>query len=159
MTSTSAPCVTRTGYTRVTVLQLLNHLYKTYGCLTPMAMQENNTHFHQAYNPAEPFELLVQQIEGAQAFAAAGGQAYSPEQIVSNAYYLAHNTGMFIDACCEWRCRAEASKTWTNFKEDFAHAHTELGKLSHTTQAASYHNANNAVATFATQNGGRRLPT
>ena len=142
-----------TGYARVTTLQILSHLYQVYGRLTPMAMQENDTRFRQAYNPSEPFELLIQQIEDAQAFAAAGGQAYSAEQIVSNAYNIVHHTGMFIDTCREWRRRAAADKTWANFKDDFAQAHTELGELTHTSQAGGYHQANNVMNTFANEAG------
>jgi hypothetical protein len=44
---------THTGYTMVTTLQILNHLYTTYGQLTPMAMQENDRHFRNAYNPGQ----------------------------------------------------------------------------------------------------------
>jgi hypothetical protein len=113
------------------------------GQLTPMAVQDNDTKFWQAYNPANPFELLIQQIEDAQSFAAAGGQAYMAEQIVSNAYYLIHNTGMFFDACHKWYCCPNATKTWAQFKTDFAQAHMELCEMTHTTQAAGYHNANN----------------
>jgi hypothetical protein len=40
---------THTGYAMVTTLQILTHLYTTYGKLTPMAMQENElTHTSQA---------------------------------------------------------------------------------------------------------------
>jgi hypothetical protein len=81
-----------------------------------MAMQENDRHFRNAYNRAEPFEMLVQQIEDAQTFAAAGNQAYTPQQIVSNASSLIHNTGMFIDACCEWRHHPEVEKTGATLK-------------------------------------------
>jgi hypothetical protein len=144
---------THTGYAQVTVMQLLDHLYTTYGRMTPMALQDNDIRFRQAYNPAEPFELLIQQIEDAMSFAAAGNQAYTAEQVVSNAYYLIHSTGMFIDACREWRRRTTVTKTWANFKTDFAQAHTELGEMNHTSQAAGYHNANNAVANFVNDTG------
>jgi hypothetical protein len=144
---------THTGYAMVTTLQILTHLYTTYGKLTPMAMQENDRHFRNPYNPAEPFEILVQKLEEAQDFAAAGNQAHTAQQIVSNAYSLIHNTGMFIDACREWRRRPKDEKTWTNFKTHFAQAHTELGELTHTSQAGGYHNANNAFTNFATNSG------
>jgi hypothetical protein len=114
---------THTGYARVTTLQLLTHLYTTYGRLTLMAMQESNKNFYHAYNPAEPFEMRVQQIEDAQAFVAANSQAYSAEQIVSNAYSSIHNTVLFIDACHKWQRFVEADKTWANFKIDSAQAH------------------------------------
>jgi hypothetical protein len=144
---------TNTGYAMVMTLQILTHLYTTYGKLTPMAMQENNRHFRNPYNPAKPFEMLVQQIEEAQDFAAAGNQAYTAQQIVSNAYSLIHNTGMFINACREWRRCPKNEKIWTNFKTHFAQAHTELGELTHTSQAGGDHNANNAFTNFATNPG------
>ena len=144
---------THTGYARVTTLELLTHLYKVYGRLTPMALQDNDNRFRQAYNPAEPFEMLVQQIEDAQAFAAAGGQAYTAEQVVSNAYYIIHHTGMFIDACREWRRRPADEKTWANFKTEFSQAHTDLGELTHTSQAGGFHHANHAIAAFANETG------
>jgi hypothetical protein len=81
------------GYTMVTTLQILNHLFTTYGQLTPMAVQDNDHHFCNAYNPAEPFEILVQQIQTAQAFAVASNQAYTAQQIISNAYSLIHKHG------------------------------------------------------------------
>jgi hypothetical protein len=68
---------THTAYAIVTTLQSLTHLYTTYGKLTPMAMRENDGQFRIAYNPAEPFKILVQQIEEAQDFAAAWNQAYT----------------------------------------------------------------------------------
>jgi hypothetical protein len=121
---------THTAYAMVTMLQILTHLYTTYGKLTPMAMQKNDRHFRNPYNPASPFEMMVQQIEDSQDFAVAGHRAYTAQQIVSNAYSLIYNMGMFIDACREWRRRPENEKTWTHFKEHFAQAHTKLGELT-----------------------------
>jgi hypothetical protein len=72
---------THTGYAMVTTLQILTHMYTTYGKLTLMAMQENDRHFRNPYNPAKPFKMLVQQIEEAQDFAAAGNQASPPNKL------------------------------------------------------------------------------
>jgi hypothetical protein len=141
-------CNTHTAYAMLTTLQILTHLYTTYGKLTPMAMQENDRQFPTAYNPAKPFEMLVQQIKDAQDSAAAGNQAYTAQQIVSNAYSLIHNTGMFIDACREWRRRPEIEKTWGTFKTEFAQAHNEQGEMTHTAQAGGFHNANNAITNY-----------
>jgi hypothetical protein len=120
-----------------------------------MAMTENDKTFCSAYNPADPSKMLIQQeVEDAhQTFAAAGGQAYTATQIVSNACSIIFNTGMLIEACQEWGRWPEPEKTWPNFKTHFAQAHTELGELNHTTQAAGYHNANNAMASFAIKTG------
>jgi hypothetical protein len=103
--------------------------------------------------PAKSFKMLVQQIETAQSFAVAGNQAYTAQQIVSNAYSLIHNTGIFIDVCREWRRCPEAEKTWSNFKTQFAQAHTELREMTHTAQAGGFHNANSAITNFANDTG------
>jgi hypothetical protein len=59
---------------------------------------------------------------------------------------------MFVDACREWGRRADATKTWAQFKIDFAQAHTKLGEMTHTTQAGGYHNANN-VSNYLNETG------
>jgi hypothetical protein len=61
------------GYAGVSVIQILEHLYRTYGRLTPIAMMENGQdHLVSLYNPAEPFKMLIQQIEEDQIFASHG---------------------------------------------------------------------------------------
>ena len=142
-----------TGYASVTCYQLLHHLFITYGRMTPMDHQVNDTRFRSSYDPAQPFETFIQQIEDAQDYADAGGQAYTPEQIVSNAYTIMFNTGMFVDTCREWRRKPVADQTWANFKTEFSLAHTDLGNMRNTTQAAGFHQAHNAfhMEAFATE--------
>jgi hypothetical protein len=48
-------------------------------------VEANDNRFKGAYDPGQPFETLVQQIDEAQDFAEATGQPYSPAQLVSNA--------------------------------------------------------------------------
>ena len=131
-----------TAYSNLTVAQLITHLYSTYGRVTPMSLQANDDRFRTAYDPAQPFETLVAQIEDAQDYADSGGSPYSTTQIVDNAYNIMHHTGMFVETCREWRRRTAADKTWANFKIEFALAHSDLGNLRHTSQAAGYHQAN-----------------
>jgi hypothetical protein len=140
-----------TGYASLSPYQLVTHLYLTYGAITPMDMDANDEKFKRAYDPAQPFEMLVQQIEDAQEYADAGGNAYSSTQIVTNAYSLIFRTGMFPEACREWRRKPVASQTWQAFKEDFTIAYNDFSTLRSTTQSAGFHHANNAMEAFATE--------
>ena len=138
-----------TGYASVTLLQLITHLYPTYGQITPMDLDANDERFKRPFDPAQPFETLIQQIEDAQEYADAGGNPYSASQIVANAYALMYRTGMFPEACREWRRTPAAGQTWQAFKDDFTTAYTDFATLRSTTQSAGYHNANNAMEAFA----------
>ena len=69
---------------------------------------------------------------------------YTPAQIIVINFTLVFRTGLFPNACCNWKCRATNEKNWDQFKVDFAVAHQEM-RESHTTfHAASFHSANAA---------------
>ena len=140
-----------TGYAAVSPYQLVTHLYRTYGQITPMDIDANDEKFKRPFDPAQPFETLIQQIEDAQEYADAGGNAYSAAQIVANAYSIMFRTGMFPDACRDWRKKTAATKTWQAFKDDFTVAYNDYATQRSTTQSAGFHNANNAMEAFATE--------
>jgi hypothetical protein len=62
--------------------------------------------------------------------------------IVSVAYKLIFNTGLFLDACWAWQSRVNAGKKWAQFKIDFATAHREFRLASQTPQQSGFHSAN-----------------
>jgi hypothetical protein len=66
-------------------------------------------------------------------YADAGDNAYTANQVVSNAYTLVFNTGMFPEACQDWRKLPAIDKTWATFKIDFAEAYRDfrLSQFSH----------------------------
>ena len=137
-----------TGFTSVTVRQLLEHLHLTYGRITPNDLIVNDNKMRTQYSADQPIEVLFSQLEDGVDYAAAGGQAYSPTQIVNLAYTLIFNTGQYHEACREWRRRPQAEKTWPNFKQDFALAHNDLREIALTTQAGGYHGANSATEVY-----------
>jgi hypothetical protein len=58
----------------------------------------------QPYNADEPMETLFHQIKEAIELAdAAAAAAYTPVHITVISYNLIFTTGMFSEACCEWR--------------------------------------------------------
>jgi phage shock protein A len=49
---------------------------------------------------------------------------------------------LFPDACRAWQSRANAGKTWAQFRIDFATAHRELRLTNQTAQQSGFHSAN-----------------
>ena len=140
-----------TAYANVSTIEILTHLYRTYGRITPMDLDANDQRFKAPYNPAQPFEIFVQQIEDAQDYADAGGNPYSARQIVDNAYSIMFRTQTFNETCREWRRTPVAQQTWQLFKTEFALAHADLADLRATTQTAGFQQAHHAMETFATE--------
>ena len=101
-----------TGYANTTTLQMLTHLYATYGRLSPSDLQANDARLRQQYDPHQPIEAFFDQVEHAVSLAAAAQAPYSQAQIISIAYTLMFSTGMFPEACREWRRRPIAEHTW-----------------------------------------------
>ena len=96
------------------------------GTSPPIDLKDNNDKFSKAWDPNQPFEILIDQIEEAVEHEDAGGQPHTPMQIVNNACTIVFNTGVFFDDCKTWRAKAEADKTWTNFKTHFSEAQRQL---------------------------------
>jgi hypothetical protein len=87
--------------------------------LAPTELTQNYKHLNTPYDPNLPIETLFQKIQDARAFAVAVGHTNRAAMIVNVAYTLIFNTGLFPDACCAWKSRAIAGKTWVQFKIDF----------------------------------------
>jgi hypothetical protein len=138
-----------TGFANVTTRQMLEHLYAQYGRLSPADLQENDTRLRAQYDPNQPIESFFDQVEDAVALAAAANAPYTSAQIVSIAYNTIFSTGMFSDACRDWRRRPTADHNWVNFKLDFALAHQDLRDSQLTSKQSGYHNANAAYEDHA----------
>jgi hypothetical protein len=140
-----------TGYAYITTLQLLQHLLRVHGRITAHDLEENFIRFKKPWDPNSPYDTLIEQIDDAVDFANAGGSPISAQQQINTAYTLVFNTGVFSDACREWRKRPPAEHTWQNFQTHFAFAHEDNRLIQqHTTQGGGFHQANNAMDSFVT---------
>ena len=135
-----------TGYNNATPLDMLNHLYRTYGQITPKDLEDNDQRMRTPYDPAQPITNLFAQLQEAVDFADAAQRPYSNEQLLSRAYNLVFQTGLYKDTCKDWRRLQDANKTWDQFKQIFHEAYRDLQSLETTAQNAKYHQANNAEA-------------
>jgi hypothetical protein len=130
------------GYVNCTSLDLLTHLFTFYAMIAPTELTQNYERLNTPYDPNQPIETLFQQIQDARALTVAGGQPYGAAMIINVAYTLVFNTGLYPDACRAWQSRAIATRTWTQFKIDFATAHREFRLTNQTAQKSGFHSAN-----------------
>jgi hypothetical protein len=60
--------------------------------IAPTEITQNYERLNTPYDPNQPIETLIQQIQYTRAFAVAGGQPYRAAMIVNFAYTLVFNT-------------------------------------------------------------------
>ena len=91
-----------TGHVGVTTQQMLDHLYENYGVITAVDIDDNDIRMRELYNPTFPIETFFHQIELAVEYITAGKRPYQTVQVVSRAYLLVLQTGLYTEACREW---------------------------------------------------------
>ena len=116
-----------TGFARVTMRHIIEHLYTNYGRITVEMFTENKTKMKQPWDVTTPIELLFAQINDGQAYATAGGEPYTKPQLVRIGYHNIKVIKRMEIACCEWRAKPAANKTWTKLKLDIKATNLDLG--------------------------------
>lgn len=116
---------THTGYSQVNTMDLLQHLYDTYGNITALDIQDNHVNLNKPHDPNLPIDTLFKQVEDAGDFAAVAGAPFSDRQILDSAYLLMLGTQAYIDECKDWIRRLIVDQIWANFQTTFAAAYRE----------------------------------
>ena len=78
-------------------------------------------------------------IDSAVAFAASTDNEYTNNCMVSIAYELIFQAGVYADDCKLWRKKSESGQTLPDFKKFFTVANQELRQSKTTTESAGYH--------------------
>ena len=146
----NALCDPHVGYANITTLQLLTHLYDTYGRITDVDLRKNQEIMTEPFDVNLPVETFFRRIEECVDFAAHGRTPFTPEQVVSSAAYTIQKSGLFHDDMREWRRLPAAQKTWEQFKIHFSRAYNDLKETMDTTRSAGF--ANNAETAQALNN-------
>lgn len=134
------------GHANRTVLNLITHLYDTYAKISPSDLIQNNQKMTAPWDPNQPFEFLVRQIQDAVDYAAHANTPYTAEQIVNTAYTLVFSTGVFEDECKAWRKRSHPLvNDWPNFKTFFAEAYNDWRETQKQSAGTRYSTANNVT--------------
>jgi hypothetical protein len=125
------------GLATRTPLEKFAHLYEAYANITPADVQTNDAHMKADYDVNLPIESFFRQIEMAIDYASAGNTPYTPAQVLTIAYQIIFQTGIFADDCRNWKRQPVAYKTWPQFKIDFTRAHQEYRESQVTTPHAA----------------------
>ena len=139
-----------TGFTTVTTLALLTHLYDTYGQISALDLDENERKMKTRYDPNQPIDTLFRQVDTAVEVAATAAAPFTQQQILNTAFILIFAMGAYEEECKEWQRRAAAYKTWANFKRDFMRAYRNRRELKRLQQQGSAENLFGANITTST---------
>jgi hypothetical protein len=123
------------GFARVTCLQMLTHLYTEYGQISLAERDANQQRMAAAWSPPTPITHLFRQLQQGVTFAAASGEPAIDTQVARLGYTIILKTGLFPDACREWRLRAAAQQTFAEFQTFFRRM--DRDRQESTTTAAS----------------------
>jgi hypothetical protein len=127
-----------TRYNAVSPTAMITHLFDTYGKITPEDMLKNEQHLNEPWDGSEPFELVIERIQECIELATEAGRPYSAEQIMDRAFRIVAQTGLYPDDLKEWKKKAEADKTWENYKPFMLDAQRSYRENQQTTKQAGY---------------------
>ena len=126
-----------TGYANVKYLDIISHLWTTYGVLQDFEVQENNVRIKQPISVETLFEEFVEQIKTA-VNAVATQVPYTRQQIVIIAFTVVENSRIYYNGVKEWRRKDTADKTWEDFRTFFAREFREIRFQPRTSASEEY---------------------
>ena len=126
-----------TGYANVQCLEIMSHLWSTYGVLQDYEVQENDVKMKKAISDETLFEEFVEQIETA-VDAVSTKVPYTRQQIVSISFIIVENAGIYYDGVKEWRQKYTADKTCEAFRTFFAREFIEIRFQPKTSASEGY---------------------
>jgi hypothetical protein len=132
------------GYAQIEPLDLLEHLWDSYGQVAPEEIEKNRSRLADPWNPDEPLENLWHRVNEIKRFATRAGEAIPDTVIIRLTKQVVEATGVFSNAIDKWQDKLPADQTWANFVTHFERENKErLRKL--TAQNAGYHGAHGAA--------------
>jgi hypothetical protein len=111
------------GYANISAIDMLDHLFETYGNITAVDLEINFEHMDRAWDPQQPVETLFKQIQDCADYSEAGGVLIGHPQQINFGYANIFATGHFMSASRQWNEKLTIEKTWTQFKSHFVAAH------------------------------------
>jgi hypothetical protein len=90
------------GYANISAIDMLDHLFKTYGNITAVNLKINFEHMRQAWDPQHPVESLFNQIKDCAYYSESGVVIIGHPQQINVGYAKIFATGHFMSACRRW---------------------------------------------------------
>ena len=113
------------GLNDVVVRDLIDHIRDRYCQIDQSDIDKNMDAFQTGINPSLPLSVYVRKQENCQDFANDARVPISEQTMVTTATKHALQCGDFTEAWKEWNRRAEAQKTWPNWKNHWTQAFNE----------------------------------
>jgi hypothetical protein len=98
------------GYANISAIDMLDHIFETYGNITAVDLEINFEHMCQAWDPQQPVETLFKQIQECADYSEAGGVPIGPSQQINVGYAKIFATGHFMSTCRRWNEKPAAEK-------------------------------------------------
>ena len=140
------------GFTAVTCLTMLQHLKSAYGTISIADRHANHQRMVAPWHPPTPIESLFKQLTEGMRLAKAGDEPMVDSQVARIGYNIILRTGVFTDACREWRLKTLEHQTFSEFQQHFRRMDQDRLETV-TTQSAGYHGSANlagAITPLAT---------
>ena len=110
-----------------TVAEILQHLFSTYGDVTPTDLRELTARVENlSFPPDEPVDTIFSEIDDLAAIAEIANSPLTPSQKVNIAYIHFQKCHIYKSALAKWDEKEWADQTWANFKTHFRTAHKTL---------------------------------
>ena len=137
-------------------LDIIQHLYKSYGTINQVDIDDNEKKMSKHYDSTLPIEVLFDKIEEGMEVAEAASFSYNKNQILQKSYLLIIQTGKYKESCIEWNGKAMGNLLWPIFKAHLSKAHSENLHIEQaTSQVSGFANA----AVYESNNGYHRKTT
>ena len=134
-----------TGYLAVSTKDLITHLLRRYGKISPGDLNRCNQRMAEPMDPSLPIDVFFKRIDECIELAADAENPFSEKQILQSAFFSISATGLYTEACRLWKKRNANTKTWKAFKVYFASEYHELKEQNELTAThAGFHAANAA---------------
>jgi hypothetical protein len=128
-----------------TVHEVLAHLRTKYGRISPQMLENREQELRDInYNTKDPIDVVFNAVEDYADFAELANQPMTQNQTIAKAYVTINKTGRFKQGIIDWNKKAEAIKTWVNFKVHFQQAHQDFRETTDVTLEESELQRNNA---------------
>ena len=134
------------GFTELTTLQILTHLWAQFGTITRAELRANSVALLQPFwQPHESIEGLFKAINQRAALGIAANAPY-PDSMLEEAVYInVENTGLFTTWCEQWRTKPDAEKTYLHSQAFFRRAYADRNRTTAFSQG--YHGAHATKST------------
>jgi hypothetical protein len=98
-------------FANISARAMLDHLFTTYGNITAADLENNFEHMHRAWDPQQPVESLLKQIQDCAAYSEAGGVLIGHPQQINVGYPKKIATRHFMSVCRWWNEKSLAEKS------------------------------------------------